>query len=251
MKDLDKQGEGTGSGGSSEGGGALLRRMRQSKQRVRKRAPGRPTSDQSDQLRESVIHAALNAFLKKGFEAASLESIARDAKVAKITIYRQFGGKEQLFREVAHYAQQVIQRGVQTSVETSGPPEVVLRRTISGLQESFTDPDYLAVLRLVVAEAPRFPEIARTMLSETDFALGPLIGYLQRLKDEGLVAVENPRESAIQLTALAIGGVRYLMQKPSLDPKARAHWVDSIYRLFARSWGLMPIHGEGEGKKKA
>jgi AcrR family transcriptional regulator len=239
---------------AAEGGVAdagLLKRIRNSKQRVRKRAPGRPTADQSGQLRDGVINAALHVFLERGFEAASLEAIARDAKVAKITIYRQFGSKEKLFREVAHYAQGVIQRRVQANVETSGTPEAVLRSTIAGLQESFTDPDYLAVLRLVVAEAPRFPEIARTMLSETDFALGPLIGYLQRLKDEGVLGVENPRDAAIQLTAVAIGGVRYLMQKPSADPKARAHWVDSVYRLFARAWGLMPLYESGGKGRKA
>jgi len=238
--DLDG-GSGNGKDRAEATSVSLLKRMRASKQRVRKRAPGRPTTDQAGQLRDGVLNAALHAFMKHGFEAASIESIARDAKVAKITIYRQFGDKEQLFREVAHYAQTNVPRSLQAVVDAKAPVEQVLRQTIAQLQEALTHPDYLAVMRLVISEAPRFPEIARAMLDDTDFALGPLITYLQKLQDDGVIHITSPREAAIQMTALAMGGVRYLVQKPSVLPEARAHWVDSIYTLFARSWGLMPV----------
>lgn len=221
--------------------GSLLKRIRTSKQRVRKRAPGRPTAMQAEQLRDGVLNAALHAFMKHGFEAASIESIARDAKVAKITIYRQFGDKEQLFREVAHYAQSNVQRNLQAIVDVKGPVEQVLRQLIAQLHDALTQPDYLEVLRMGISQAPRFPEIARSFMDDTDFALGPLINYLQKLRDEGVIHIQSPRDAAIQMTALAMGGVRYLMLKPSTLPEAREHRVESIYQLFAKSWGLMPV----------
>lgn len=219
----------------------LLKRLRTTKQRARKRAPGRPTSNQSERLRAVILDTALHAFMKHGFEAATIESIAREAKVAKITIYRQFIDKEGLFREVSHYAQSNIQRHLQSGIDVNGSVEQVLRQMIARLQEALTNPDYLAVLRMVICDAPRFPDIAASVLSDTDYALAPVIAYLQQQCNNGVLQIDNPREAAIQLAALAAGGVRYLIHAPSALPEAREHQVESIYQLFARSWGLVPL----------
>jgi AcrR family transcriptional regulator len=229
----------------SSGSDSLLKRIKTTKNRARKRAPGRPTSSQSEKLRTVILDTALHAFMKQGFEAATIESIAREAKVAKITIYRQFSDKAGLFREVAHYAQTSIQQQLQSGIDQDGPVEQVIRQMITRLQEAMTHPDYLAVMRMVICEAPRFPDIAASMLSDTDYALAPVITYLQQQRDKGVLQVDNPREAAIQLTALAAGGVRYLIQAPSALPAAREHQVESIYQLFARSWGLSPVSTRG------
>jgi len=218
--------------------------------RSRKRAPGRPTAEQADRLREAVLHSALNAFMTKGFDAASIEGIARDAKVAKITLYRQFGTKENLFYHVTHYAQAEARRSLQSSLDLSCPPSVVLRQLIEGLNEGLTNPNYLAVLRLTIAEAERFPSVAAGMLHDTDFFLEPVIKYLRGLRDDGYITIESPREAAIQLTCLAGGGARYLMVRPSTAPAARAHWTDSLYELFSKAWNLSDSPGASTSNKK-
>lgn len=231
--------KGRTSGGAAAG--ALLERVRTTKQRARKRPSGRPTTLQAGKLRETLMHAALHSFLERGFEATSLESIARDAKVAKITIYRQFGGKTQLFREAAHYAQTYMQANLTAAVATKGPPAKVLRAIIGRLRDVTTNPDYLAILRMEIAAAPKFPNIAGLAISETGYALEPLMNYLQELKDKKLIVVEDAREAAMQLSAVAGGGVRYLLKKRSRSLAASTHWVESVYTLFARAWGLVPI----------
>ena len=227
----------------TKAGGALLQHVRAAKQRARKRASGRPTATQSGKLRNTLMHAALHSFLERGFAASSLESIARDAKVAKITIYRQFGGKAQLFREAIHFAQTYMQTNLSAAVATEGPPEKVLRAIISRLRDVSTDPDYLAILRLEITEAPRFPSITKLAISEAGYALGPLIAYLQVLKETNVIVIDDARESALQLSAVAIGGVRYLLKKRTRSVAASRHWVESVYTLFARAWGLTAIPG--------
>src|SRR5581483_1221162 len=90
--------------------------------RPRKRQPGRPTLEQATELRETVLQAALQVFMKRGYEAASIEGIARESKVAKITLYRQFGTKESLFFEVTRYAQAGVKRNLEAVVDTDGRP---------------------------------------------------------------------------------------------------------------------------------
>ena len=223
------------------GSPGLLKHVSDVRRRVKKRKPGRPTSDQSEQLRETLLATALNAFMKHGFNAASIEAIAQEAKVAKITIYRQFGDKEELFREVIHYANTKVQQQLRFAIKVEDAAEVVLWELIAGVQEALTHPDYLALVKLIVSESSRFPDVANQILEDADFALEPLINHLKQLRDEKEVQIDSPRESAIQIAALAMGGIRYMVHTPSSQPRARNHRVDAIYNLFARSWGLAPV----------
>ena len=220
---------------------SLLRNIHATRQKAQKRAPGRPTTKQSEKLRESILMVALHAFMKHGYQGASIEAIANDSKVAKITIYRQFGDKEGLFCEMVHYANNRILTHLRTDIDTDGAPEDVLKTMIARIQESMTHPDYLEFMRLLISEAPRFPNIAHQMRDDVDIALEPLIAYLRKLKDEGRIFVDSPRDAAIQVAALAVGGIRYLLSTPSSEAQARQHRVEAIYQLFARSWGLIPI----------
>ena len=210
---------------------------------VRRRRPGRPTLQQANDLRTAVLRAALRVFLNKGYEAASIESIAREAKVAKITLYRQYENKHKLFLEVARFAQAEITRNLEAAVETDGTVESVLQQMILAMRRAYTRPDYLAVLRMVIAEADRFPDIAYRMLQDVDFVLEPMIRYLRQLKREKRVTLENPRDAALQVSCLAMGGTRYLMVKPSNDPQAEAHWADAVTALFIRAWQVKPSKG--------
>lgn len=87
----------------------------------RRRAPGRPRRDEADAARQSVLDAALKVFQQRGFEAASMEGIARAAGVAKLTLYRHFETKDQLFVEVARRAQVSVRERLGTMVDHGRP----------------------------------------------------------------------------------------------------------------------------------
>jgi AcrR family transcriptional regulator len=57
------------------------------------KSPGRPRSQESHQ---SILAATLELLGKVGFEAMSIEAIAKQAKVGKTTIYRRYSSKEEL-----------------------------------------------------------------------------------------------------------------------------------------------------------
>ena len=217
----------------------LLQRIQIAQESARKRPRGRPTSEQADSLRDTMMHAALHAFMTNGFEGASLEAIAREAKIGKITIYRQFGTKETLFREVVNFARQSLREHVRTSI-TEAPPQQVLRTVITRLVEVVSQPDFVAVLRLTIAEAPRFPDIAEDALTNSDFALGALVDYLAGLQSKGVIVIDDAHVAASQLAELATGGVRNLLKTRSTRA-IRKQTVDAVYTMVARAWGLEPV----------
>jgi len=212
---------------------------------VRRRRRGRPTSEQARDLREGILDAALSDFLAHGFEATSLEGVARRAGVAKLTLYRHFDGKEDLFLQVAHRAQLRVRSSLNIKIERQLPLEQVLRESIEKLHDGFTRPDYLDVMRLVIAEARRFPRLGRAMLDDAKFAARPLVEYLQDLKKNGIVEIASPLDAATQLAGLASGAGRYVLIRPSRHPASRKKTVDSLVTLFSRAWsGAIP------GKRK-
>ncbi len=217
----------------------LLKRIQTAQKKARKRPQGRPTAKQADILLDTLMHAALDAFMTYGFEGASLEAIARGAKIGKITIYRQFGNKEALFREVVVFARQSLREHVRATI-IDAPPEQVLRGVIARLMDVVSQPDFVAVLRLTIAEAPRFPDIAEDALKNSDFALSALVDYLARLQSEGVIVIDDPHVAASQLAELATGGVRHLL-KPRSTRAVHDRMVDAVYTTVARAWGLEPV----------
>jgi AcrR family transcriptional regulator len=70
--------------------------------RVRKVVPkrGRPTAAQAAQITQAIIAAAIENFLKNGFEEASMEAIAARANVPRSTLYKRYPDKTDLLRAV-------------------------------------------------------------------------------------------------------------------------------------------------------
>jgi TetR/AcrR family transcriptional regulator, mexJK operon transcriptional repressor len=117
-----------------------------------------------EKKRAQIRAAARHLFLQHGFQATSTDAIAAAASISKETLYRYYPKKEDLFVDVLRsltierlFWVQLMER----STEPKNTPELreLLRTTAQGLLETLLQPEYLALLRLIVAESPRFPEL--------------------------------------------------------------------------------------------
>src|SRR5579871_4959390 len=66
--------------------------------RARAARPGRPTRDAAATLGPRILDAATSLFLRDGYAATSMESIAAAAGVSKRTLYKRFPEKPALLR---------------------------------------------------------------------------------------------------------------------------------------------------------
>lgn len=64
---------------------------------VRPQGPGRPKDMEK---RAAILAAAKTLFIRNAFAGTSMDAIAADAGVSKLTVYSHFGDKDNLFREV-------------------------------------------------------------------------------------------------------------------------------------------------------
>jgi AcrR family transcriptional regulator len=116
-------------------------------------------AERAAERRQAIIDAALDEFVARGFAATRLEDIARRAGVAKGTIYLHFKDKESMFEELIRTAI------VPVLDRLAGPPHGgSVRDALEGFAQTFINEVATTqrgdIVRLIVAEGPRFPAIA-------------------------------------------------------------------------------------------
>lgn len=180
-----------------------------------------------DAKRTAVIAAASAAFLAHGYEAASMDSIAAEARVSKRTVYNHFPSKRDLFRAV-------IQRLYTELLETDAllssanePAETVLPRLARAILNHLLRPEVSGLLRLVIAEHRRFPELADEFNS---VGKGPAVGlvqeYLARQNECGELSIPDTLLAAQQF----LGAVKESLFWPTLIGVSTRKDVDVVIR---------------------
>lgn len=133
------------------------------------------------QRREEILAAAFEEFSVNGYAATRLDDVARRAKIAKGTIFLHFNNKRVLFRAVLRGFIQPVFSGFQAFLQgSSGTAEALLRDLLSRQYvEVVRNKRARALLRLLIAESGKFPELAemyrRDILDPGMSALGLVI----------------------------------------------------------------------------
>jgi AcrR family transcriptional regulator len=115
----------------------------------------------ADTRRQAILDAALSVFAEHGFEAARLDEVAARAGVAKGTLYLYFQHKEALFEELVRSAvAPVIDTLSKVAANPAVPPAMVLDAFFGMFEKEVLGTRRKLLLRLIIAEGPRFPAIA-------------------------------------------------------------------------------------------
>ena len=123
----------------------------------RSRAPAVPQAERA----QEILSAALRVFIEKGFAAARIEDVAREAGLAKGTLYLYFDSKVALFKGLIQTAAAVPIGKVQALLNaTEAPTDEVLRAVIGVIKREIFATDRKLIVRLVLTEVHRFPELA-------------------------------------------------------------------------------------------
>lgn len=116
-------------------------------------------------VRERILEAAFEAFMKSGYAAASTLEIASRARVSKRELYSLVGNKQQIL--VACISERSRKRftvpaelPVPRDRETLGQ---VLSAFGAQLLREVSEPVVIAVFRLAIAEVAQAPEVARAL----------------------------------------------------------------------------------------
>ncbi|WP_424937020.1 MULTISPECIES: TetR/AcrR family transcriptional regulator [Bacteria] len=166
---------------------------------------GRPAGLTGDDL----IAVARDVFLERGFRGASMDEVARRARVSKATLYREHASKGALYAAVVRHWASAGRDAMRPALELlrdSADVRAGLLALAATMRAGILSPPVLAMRRLVTAEAADQPEVARTYLEESWGAnIRALAAALRSVAAEGRLRIEDPHVAAEQFTWLVIG----------------------------------------------
>ncbi|MDR9468258.1 TetR/AcrR family transcriptional regulator [Marinospirillum sp.] len=157
-----------------------------------------PKPNACSDKREQIIQAASDAFLQKGYQNASMETIAAEAGVAKQTLYNYFGNKDALFEEVVNLLCNCENEQMRSTDISSDRVEAVLQAYAQGLISDLLSVEDTALFRMMVAEALHFPNLGRMFFQagmEKDRQL--LVEFLVRQQEAGNLVIDDPEQAAL------------------------------------------------------
>ena len=161
----------------------------------------RPKNPPPDR-RQEILDAALRVFAAKGFEAATNAEIAREAGVTAAALYYYFPSKTDLFQAAILERRGTILPNFQQIGEQlrEMPPETVLPMMVQFMTHFFADERTQAILRVLLAEGPRNPELVGIWQEQAISAMAPiLLQYVQEQMDRGRLRPMDPRVLMVQL----------------------------------------------------
>jgi TetR/AcrR family transcriptional repressor of mexJK operon len=187
--------------------------------------------------RDAIIVAGARVFMEQGFESASMDEVARIAGVSKATIYSYFDGKQDLFGAIITGRCQAMIPVIESAALGDQPPAEALRQIGRQFLDLLMSKGPLALYRVVLAEAGRFPALGRTFYqSGPDKVAAALGDYLARQHAAGALSVPKPRVSAEQFIGMVLGQIhiRLLLgiAETAPAPEERGDIVELAVRTF-------------------
>jgi AcrR family transcriptional regulator len=189
--------------------------------------------------RAQLLEVGRAAFARYGYEATSVERIAKRAKVSKPLIYEHFGGKEGLYAVIVDREMSYVERRISEAISSGTPRQRVERASLAFLTYVETQPDGFAILSsdspltsgkgsmssLLNDMAERVGDIFVAALKDAgyDTRAAPiyahaLIGMVTFVGQWWMEERKTPvEEVAKHLGALAWMGLRHLPKRPTLS----------------------------------
>ncbi|MBB4196390.1 TetR family transcriptional regulator [Rhodoblastus sphagnicola] len=187
-----------------------------------------------------ILETARELFLQRGFDAASMDTIAREAGVSKATLYVHFASKDDLLIKMVDDACGKL--GPQALWRPHDGPidlEPALRQIARSYTAFFLDNRGLGLHRLIMMNGGRFPRIAETFMRagpgrcEDEMAV-----FLETAVARGLLRIPDIRLAAVQFLSLVQGRLQ-LRWELSLGPPAAAEYealIEGGVRVFLAAY---------------
>lgn len=196
-------------------------------------------SARSEAQRERLLDAAARVFLRHGFGITTVDVIAAEAKASKKTLYAHFASKEEIFDAALRRVCEQTLAPLHELEIVDGDPETVLVLFGTRYLAQVLTPDAIAVYRVAISEATRFPEFSRLFYRDGPATVqGLLRRHLVALRDGGQLNCPDPDGTAALFIHMVAGEMQRRVvlgvSEPPSAKQAAAH-VAAVATLLLRA----------------
>ncbi|AGL82968.1 MULTISPECIES: TetR/AcrR family transcriptional regulator [Pseudomonas] len=199
--------------------------------------PGRPKDLAK---RQAILEAAKVLFLSNGYASTSMDAVAAEAGVSKLTVYSHFNDKETLFTAavVAKCEEQLPTLIYELTPDT--PVENVLLNIARGFHHLINSDESVNLHRLIMTLGSQDPKLSQIFIEA-----GPervLLGMerlLAKINQLGTLRIDKPRNAAEHFFCMLKGGANFRLLygcgEPLRGAAAEEH-VQEVVALFIRAY---------------
>ena len=202
------------------------------------KGPGRPKDPEK---RAAILDASKRLFPLRGFDGVSMDAIATEAGVSKLTVYSHFSDKDTLFAEtVKAKCEEQLPESVFRPEPGRGPMREQLRAIATGFHSLILSSESVSFYRMMAAQGD-----SNGKLAELFYAAGPkrileaFEAFLTAANRAGSLDVPEPRRAAGHFFCLIKGEahMRQLIGCPlcGADCEGPEH-IESVLELFLRAY---------------
>ena len=193
---------------------------------------GRPVNERR---REEIIAVATRLFMRDGLHATTMDSIAHELGISKLTLYSRFENKDALFFAVIeakahHYIpSRFFEEFHDHTFQDS------LYRIGYGLLRLVTSDDAVNIERMLMAAAKQKKNLTKLFYEAGPARMRRLVAqYLEGLHREGVLHVPDPLQSTYLFLSLFKGSEYCLRIKMNIPPKPSKREMEDYCREAVR-----------------
>ncbi|MEV5630547.1 TetR/AcrR family transcriptional regulator [Micromonospora tulbaghiae] len=206
----------------------------------------------AEEKRALIVQAATELFLELGYDRASLARIADSAGVSKATLFKQFPTKAALFDAI------VVDSWAEKGV-ADVPPAGDLAAGLTVLGRRYAtlvrQPEMTDLFRIVIAELPRFPELAKAHFSQGKLPYFESVRiYLLAERDAGIADIADPEMAATQFLGMISNYLFWptlLLPDWTVTPARATEVVEEAVRTMVARYGTEDASRPDEGQSSA
>ncbi len=201
-----------------------------------------PAAERADNAKlRQILDGARKVFLADGFDGASMNDVARAAGVSKGTLYVYFDSKEALFEALVRSEKQAQAERHTYFDDPDSDVAANLRRVGLSLCDMLARPDSVAIARMVIGVAGKFPRIGRAFYEAgPQFGKERLAAYLVGQVAAGKLRLDDPQQAAsnfLQLAHSEIIKARLFGMNAEISAADIERSVENAVDVFMRAYG--------------
>lgn len=193
-----------------------------------------------------IICAARDAFFEQGYDAVSMDEIAKRAGVAKQTVYSHYASKDALFLAVAEREWKSL-RSVTPIAQSTTPATAREGLRDMGLQtlEVMLSPSALCLLRVTMAAAHRFPTLGKSVHEAlVRYRIARLEEIIREVIDTGALQANDPHTAAEHFNVLIRGQLfLHCLLDPNFTP-SRDEMIEQVEQAVECFLARYGVHAE-------
>jgi AcrR family transcriptional regulator len=195
--------------------------------------------------RGAIVDAARALFLRRGYAGTSMDDVAAAAAVSKQTVYKNFADEQQLFTEIitgdiGRTAREgaALADGITDAADLESALRAFARRHVADVLH----PDLVRMRRVLIGEAERFPDLARTWYATAiEPAHAAFAARFTELAGRGLLVVDDPLLAAEQFNwlvlSIPLNRAMFLGLDEPFPVEDLQRWADEGVRVFLAAYG--------------